>query len=192
MPLPLIAAGVQTVAGLVQSIVGGAKARKTQRELERLETPTYTQNQGILDYYNQALSRYGVSPTDSATYKRQNQDINRGMATGINSLQDRRSALGGVSSILRASNDARLDANVAAEQEKNRRFSELGGATQAKADEDYKAFQYNKIAPYEKKYNLLSMKAGAASQAANAGMKNAFGGIQSMGNIGMLNQQYGG
>lgn len=189
---PLIAAGVQTAIGLAQGIIGGIKAKKAQKALERLETPTYTQNQGILDYYNQALSRYGVSPTDSAMYKRQTQDINRNVSQGISSLQDRRSGLAGTSSILRAANDAKLNANVAAEQEKNRRFAELGGATQAKAGEDYKAFQYNKIAPYEKKYNLLAMKAGAANQAANAGMKNAFGGIQSMGNIGMLNQQYGG
>ena len=55
--LPLISAG----AGLVQSIVGGIKAGKAQKQLEKMQSPQYAQNQGILDYYNKALARYNVS-----------------------------------------------------------------------------------------------------------------------------------
>lgn len=190
MPLPQI---LQAGAGLVQGLVGAISARKNQRKLESLASnvPQYRQNQGILDYYNQALARYGVSPTDSALYKRNMQNINRNVATGLNSLQDRRSAIGGTASILRAANDATLNTEVAAENEKNQRFGVLGGATGMKAAEDAKAFEQNVNLPYQLKYNLLSQKAGAANQMGNAGLSNIFGGLQNWSNMNMLNKMYG-
>lgn len=186
--LPLISAG----AGLIQSIVGGIKAGKAQKQLEKMQSPQYAQNQGILDYYNKALTRYNVSPTDSAMYKRQMNNIGRGVATGISSLQDRRSGQAGISSILRAQNDASLNAEVAAEQQKNQRFGELGQATGMKAGEDRMAFDINQQQPFERKYNLLAMKAGAANQTANAGMSNVFGGLQNLQNYNLYNKEYGG
>lgn len=185
--LSLLGAG----AGLVQSIIGGIKAKKTQRELEGLQSPKYSQNKGVLDYYNQALSRYSVSPTDSAMYKRQLNNIGRNQVTSIAGLQDRRSALAGTPSILRAANDASLNAEVAAENEKSRRFGELGNATQAKAGEDRMAFQQNEVAPFERKYNLLAMKAGAANNLANTGLSNIFSGIQNGINMSMYNKEFG-
>lgn len=186
-----LSAAIGAGAGLVQSIIGGIKARKYQNQLEKMQSPTYSQNRGILDYYNQALARYNVSPTDTAMYKRQTRDIDRGVATGLQSLQDRRSGLAGTSSILRAANDARLNANVAAEQERNRRFGELGQATGMKAGEDRMAFNVNEVQPFERKYNLLAMRAGAANQLANTGLSNVFGGLQNMQMQNMYNQEYG-
>jgi len=179
MIIPLLQAG----AGIVQSIIGGAKARKTQRELERMESPLYRQNQSILDYYNTALSRYNVSPTDSSMYKRNMQNINRGVASGVSSLQDKRSSLAGLPSILRAANDAKLDTEVAAENERNNRFAQVGNAAEMKAGEDRMAYQYNELMPFERKYNLKAAKAGAANQAANAGLANIFGGLQNMNSL---------
>lgn len=177
MPFPLIPL-IGAAAGGLQALIGGGKARRAQKELEGLQTPTYQKSQSIMDYYNQALSRYGVSPTESALYKRNMGNISRGVATGINSFQDRRAGQSGVSSLLRAANDATLNTEVAAENEKSRRFGDLGGATSMKAGEEFKDFQYNKLAPFEKKYNLLSMKAGAANQTANTGMSNIFNSLQ--------------
>ena len=128
MPLPLVA-GLQMGAGLLQAGIGAISARKRQKQAEKFinEMPTYQANKGILDYYNQALARYNVSPTDTAMYKRSQQDINRGMAQGIGALQDRRAGIAGVSSLLNRANQARLNANVAAENEVNRRFGQYGG-----------------------------------------------------------------
>ena len=179
----LIAAG----AGLAQSIIGGAKAKKYQKQLEGMESPVYNPNQGILEYYNKALSRYNVNPTDSALYKRNVRDIDRNVSSGLNYLQDRRSATAGLSSILRGANDAKLNANVAAEQQKDQRFGVLGQATNMKVNEDDKAFQQNQIAPFERKYNLLAMKAGQANQTANAGLQNIFGSLQNF-NTSMMNR----
>lgn len=190
MGLPLIPF-IQAGAGLVQSIIGGGKAKKAQKQLENLQTPTYNPNQSILDYYNRALSRYNADPTSTALYKNQMKNIQRGVATGLTSLQDRRGALGGITKLVQAQNDATLNAEVAAERQRDQRFGVLGGATGMKAGEDRAAFQQNVIAPYEKKYNLLAMKAGAANATANAGLSNIFGGLKSAGEMEMLDKIYG-
>lgn len=188
MPLPivpLIAAG----AGIAQSIFGANKAKKYQRQLDNMQSPTYNPNRGILDFYNQALARYNVNPTESALYKRQSQNIQRNQAAGIMGLNDRRSVLAGLPSLLRASNDAALNTEVAAEQQRDQRFSQLGQATEAKAGEERTAFDVNQMQPFERKFNMLAQRAGAANQLTNTGLSNIFGGIQ---NLSMMNPTIGG
>lgn len=186
-----LGAAIQGGLGLIQGIAGMIQQRRATKQLENMQSPTYRQNQSLMDFYNNALARYNVSPTDSAMYKRQQRDIDRGVATGLNSLQDRRSGIAGASSILRAANDAKLNANVAAEQEKNRRFGELGTAANLKAGEDRMAFEVNEMQPFERKFNLLAMKAGGGNQILNSGISNIFGGAQNMSNMAMLKQMYG-
>lgn len=163
--LPAIASSAM---GLGKALFSGA--RKAEKRLERFserENPNYTGSKGIMGYYNEALSRYGVSPTESALYKTQMQGIGRNVATGIGALQGTGNVLGGISTLVRGASDATLNANVAAEQERNRRFSQLGTAAQMKAGEEAKEYQYNKLMPFERKYNLLAQKAAGkrASQA---------------------------
>lgn len=190
MPIP-IAAAVQAGVGIAQTVGGWIQQGKATKEIEKLQSPTYVKNQGILDYYNKALSRYNVNPTDSAMYKRQSRDIDRGVASSISMLNDRRSGTAGASSILRAANDARLGANVAAENQQNQRFGQLGQAANMQANEADKDFQINQYAPFERKYNLLAMKAGGGSQIANAGIGNIFGGLQNWQNTKMIDKIYG-
>lgn len=196
MALPLLAAAapaiLQAGTGIFQSIFGGNKAKKAQSELENLQTPTYQANKGIMDYYNQALQRYNINPYQSQQYQYGQTAANRNLAAGIGALQDRRSAVGGISRLTAGANDAALRNGISAEQEQNQRFSQLGSATGMKAQDDMTRFQYNEVAPYEKKYNLLSMKAGAANQMQNAGLQNIFGGLTSGSMIGtdyLMNNQ---
>lgn len=187
---PYIAAA-QAGVGTIQSILGFIRERKAEKQLEKMQSPTYVKNQSILDYYNQALSRYGASPTESALYKRQTQNINRNIAGGISSLQTRRTGQAGIPALISAQNNALLDAEVAAENQQNQRFRELGSATGMKAGEDRLAYQYNELAPFERKYNLLSAKAGGGAQIANAGLSNIFGGLNTAQQYSMLNKTYG-
>lgn len=191
MPLAAAIPLIQAGAGLLQSILGGNRAKKAQRQLEKLESPTYTLNKGILDYYNTALDRYNVSPTDSAMYKRNANNILRSGATGLRALQDKRSAIGGVSSIVRAMNDATLNNEVAAEEQRNQRFGQLGTATGMKANEDDKAFTINQMQPFERKYNILAAKVGAANQTTNTGISNIFNGLQGAANYQLAKDIYG-
>lgn len=178
--------------GAAQSLIGGINARKAQRELERMQSPVYKQNKGILDFYDKALQRYQTPATESSFYKKQMQDIGRGTAQGISALTDRGSAVGGISRLIQGQNDATLNANVAAEQMRDQRFSELGGATQMKAGEDRLAYQYNELAPFERSYNLKAMKAAGNNQTTNAGISNIFGGLNSIGQFDMIKKMYGG
>lgn len=174
----MIAPYVQAGAGIAQSIFGGLRARKAQRELENLQSPIYSPSQSILDYYNQAKSRYNISPYSSDLYKMQSQNIQRSTAQGLNALSGRGAALAGVGSLVQGQNDAYLKAAAAAEQEQARRFGELGQAAQMKAGEDFKMYQYNKLMPFERKSALLGAKAAGGAATFNAGLSNIFGGLQ--------------
>lgn len=173
----------QGAVGLFQSISGMIQQKKATKALEKLQTPTYNQSGSIQDYYTKALQRYNVSPTDSSLYKMQSNQIQRNLGSGITALGGRRSALSGINRLVAGANDASLGANVAAEQQQGQRFGQLGTATGMKAGEEMKDFQFNKLAPYEKKYNLLAMKASGGTQIANAG-------IQGLGNSANTYDQY--
>lgn len=197
--MPVTMAAVQGAAGLAQipigaaqAIFGGIKAGKAQKVLERTPTPVYSPSQSILDYYNTAKSRYNVNPYQSSLYKLQNQNIQRGTSQGLSALNDRRSALAGVNSLIQGQNDSLLKAGAAAEDEQSRRFSQLGNAAGMKAQEDMKQFQYNQIAPYEKQMQLAGLKASGGNQLLNAGLSNMFGGLQSAAQMGAANKTYGG
>ncbi len=185
-------AAAQGAIGLAQTIGGWIQNRRATKQLEKLQSPTYSQNQGILDYYNKALERYNVSPTDSALYKRQTKNVLRGTAQGLGMLQDRRTGQAGVSGLIGRQNDALLNAEVAAEKEKDIRYGQLGQATGMKAGEDKMAFDINQQQPFQRKYNLLAMKAGGGASTMGAGISNLYGGASGINQYQMINKMYGG
>ena len=182
-PISLASAATQTGIGLLQSVFGGGKAKKAQKQLENLQTPTYDYSKSINDYYNSALQNYNTNPYQSAQYNYATNAANRNTATGISALQDRRSAVGGVSRLAAINNDAALKAGMVAEQQKQQNLGRVGEAANMKTADDRYGFQINKIMPYQKQLQLLGMKAGAGSTQQNQGMQNVFGGLS---NIGML------
>jgi len=184
---------VQGALGLGQLISGGIQQRKATKKYEKTlsENPIYKQNQSILDYYNTALQRYGVSPTDSAMYKRNMQNIDRGVATGINALQDRRSGTAGASSILRAANDARLNTEVAAENRRDTAFGQLGSATVMKAGEDKTAFDINEFQPWQNKLALYGAKATGGTNIMNAGVGSMNNALNNYYQMQALKDMYG-
>jgi hypothetical protein len=181
-PISLGLSGAQFLGGAAQAIIGGIKAKKSQRQLEGL-VDSYQPNSSILDYYNKALSRYNPNPYSSAMYRMQNQQAGRGLTTGLNSLQDRRSALAGLPSLVSGYNDANLKAAAAAEGQQGQALSQLGNAAQMKANEDSKKF--------DMKYNLLAAKATGNNQIMNSGLQNMFGGLGTASNMYQANQFYG-
>ncbi len=183
--------GIQTLGGAIQAIGGRIQERRAEKALEALQTPTYTPSSSILDYYNKALQRYNVNPYGSPLYQMSKQNALRSTAMGLSALQNRRQALGGVQNLVTAQNDALLKAAATAEAQQGQQLSQLGQAANAKTGEMDKAFQYNQLAPYQKKYNLLAMKAGGGAGIFNAGLQNIFGGIGSASNAAMANQVYG-
>lgn len=181
----LISQGASAMMGQIGGIaqmgigfIGGRRARKQLGQHEQ-QSPVYSQSKSINDYYSQALNRYSQSPYQSNLYKMQSQQIGRGTAQGIAGLQDRRSALAGMSGLIQNQNDALLKAGAAAEQQQDQRFGQVGAATQMKAGEERQAFNINKMMPFERRYNQLAQKAAGYNQMFNAGLSNYFGGVQS-------------
>lgn len=187
----MVAAIAQAGLGALQTGLGMWQASRAQKKLEKLNTPTYAKSAGILDYYNQALSRYNTDPYQSGLYKQQTQQIGRNVAQGLSALNDRGSAVAGVARLVQGANDASLSAGAQAEARRDQAFGQLGQAAGMKAGEDRMAFQVNQLMPYEKKYNLLAMKASGGNQIANAGLQNIMGGVQGIGQVQMANQMYG-
>jgi hypothetical protein len=171
--LGIITAG----AGLAQSALGFFGAKKARKQLENLQTPTYSPVKSISDYYNEAQRRYQESPYQSNLYKMQAQNIARGTAQGIAGLQDRRSGQAGIQNLVQAQNDALLKAGVAAEQQREQRFGQLGAASQAMGAEQRKEWEVNQMLPYQKRYDILSQKAAGNAQLMNAGLQNIYGGL---------------
>lgn len=185
--LPLLGAAV----GLGQAIFGGGKAKRAQKKLENLQTPTYGGSDSIMDYYNKALQRYNTNPYQSQQYQYATNQAARSTAAGLGALGDRRSAVGGIGRLAALQNDAALKAGMIAEDEQNQRFGQLGEAANMKTGDERLMFQMNKIAPYEKQYNLLSMKAGAGNEMMNAGLSNIFGGLAAAQDTKNINKIYG-
>lgn len=182
--LPLPVGGIlQGLGGIAQAIFGGGAARRNEKKLEGLIN-SYRPNAGIMDYYDKALSRYSSNPYTSSLYQQQTKNINRNVNAGISALQDRRSGLAGISSLVQGANDASQKAAAGAESQQGQQLAQLGQASQVKAQEEFK--------PFEMKYNLLAAKAAGGNKVLGAGLQNIFGGINSIQNSAMLNKVYGG
>ena len=170
--LPLVTAGVS----IYQAANSASKAKKAERSLEDSlkNTPQYKPNQSILNYYQQALNKYNTNPSDTREYKLASQDIKQGTVQGLKALQDRRSGLAGVPTLIGNQNNSLLNAAVRAEQEKARQFGVLGQATGMKAGEDKAAFQQNEMYPFESRYNLMSMNAAGNRESQRNSTQNAY------------------
>ena len=184
----------QAGVGLAQTIGGWVQQGKATKKFEKTlaNAPKTTANKSILDFYNEALSRYNVNPQSSALYKRTTQGADSSAAWGLSALNDRRSGQAGISSILRGRNDAYLNANVAAENEKSSRFGQLGAATGMKSSEDQRVEELNVFEPHRNKLAMYGAKATGGANIMNAGISNVGNAANSYAQWQMLNKMYGG
>jgi hypothetical protein len=182
---------IQGGVGLAQTIGGLIQKHKALKELNNLQSPTYTPNKSISDYYSTALQRYNVNPYQSTQYQNATNQSGRTTAGLLSDIKGRGGSVAAVGKLAAMQNDAGIKAGVAAENEQNQRFGALGGAANAKAAEEGKAFQINQMMPFERKYNLLSAKAGGGANIMNAGLSNIFGAGDNISQMAMLKKYYG-
>lgn len=176
----LAAGGAKLLGGVAQTAFSGQ--RKAERDLTKQieEIPEYVKSPSILEYYEQARQRYGVSPTQTAMYKQQMQDIERSGVGAVSQLRGSRERLGGTSTILNSLLRAKLGANVAAEQEQNRRFGQLGAAAQMMRGEDVMK-QQRDLMKQEQRIRQASAKAAGRAAVKRAGLTNIFGSLTDIG-----------
>lgn len=186
--IPLIAAGISGY----QAISGGIKAAKAKKALANQKTPTYTPDKQIGDFYQAALNKYNVSPYNSNMYQFNKQNTQQNLATGINALQDRRSALGGITALTGQANNSMNKTGVQAEQLQSNNFNQLGRATGMKSSDNREAFNINSMLPYNTQRGLNIAELQGANQMENAGIQGLSSNIQNAGEIALSNKKISG
>jgi hypothetical protein len=188
--MSFIALGVTGTVSAATAIAGGAalasagiggiqmanankQQRRAQAALERqaANSPLRKESKSLNDYYQQALNRFKESPYQSAAYQQAMQNARRTTASGLGALQDRRSAIGGISRLGGLESGASQRAVALGEQMQAQRFNELGRATQMKKRDEDELFDINVMTPYQRKLQLEQMKGAAAGERYNAGMQ---------------------
>ena len=184
----LIAAG--TGAAVSGGMAIGANQRRKSREAEldayAKQSPLYQGSKPISEYYQQALNRYNVIPYQSQQYQLGAMNARQSTAQGINALQDRRSAIGGISRLEAGQNAAMQNLGAQAEAQRNARFGQLGGATQMKNADLMQQFDINKMTPYNRQFGLKQMKSAAANQEYSQDVSNTYNALGNMASIGMM------
>jgi len=171
--LPLLALApslIQGAVGFLQSETSGASAAEKNFEKFAKQSPLAKESKSLNDYYQQALNRYNENPYQSQQYQVGAMNARQATAQGINALQDRRSAIGGIGRLATGQQMAMQNLGVRAEAQKNARFGQLGQATQAKTAQDRYLFDINEMTPYNRQLQLMQMKAQAANERKNAGL----------------------
>ena len=177
------AAAQKKQAGLIQFLTSGQRKaeRKLTKEIEAI--PEYTKSPSILAFNEEARQRYGISPTQTAAYKRQMANIQRAGATALAGAGGARGRMGAASTIARQLSDATLGAEQAAEQEQARRFGQLGQAAQMMRGEDVMSEQ-RKLLKQEQRLRQASARAAGAAAIKRAGLTNIFGAMSDMAKAG--------
>ena len=184
--LSLIAAGGQALAGAGQTLFSGRKRAEKEMERKAQSSPIYGGSKPLEEYYRESLSRYRENPMQSQMYQTAMKEAQRSQSTALNALQDRRMGLAGVGRIQAGTNLAAERAGVNAEQQRNLRFSQLAGATQAKTADELRQFDINRMTPYNRQFGLAQMKAQAANQRQAAGLQTISSALGNLATAGLM------
>jgi hypothetical protein len=180
--LSLIASGVQTGIGALQSAGAAKKRNEAISKLEKLaaNSPLQKESKTLNDYYQESLNRYRENPFTTPYYLENLKQSERAATQALGALQTRGVAIGGTSRINRILQDAKNRGVAGAMQNKNVQFGQLGSATQMKRAEERELFDINKMTPYNRRLQLQQMAAegytsdkAAYDQAVQSGLGNA-------------------
>jgi hypothetical protein len=165
-------AAISVGVGTASAISANTKQNRAQRRLDELakNSPLYKADKSIDDYYKQSLNRFNENAFQSQQYQMGGMNARRATAQGINALQDRRSAIGGISKLASGQNAAMQNLGVQAENQKAQRFNQYANATQMKSADNQRVFDINKMTPYNRQLQLEQMKGAAAGEQMNAGL----------------------
>lgn len=179
--LSMIASGIQTGIGALQSASAAKKRNAAISKLEQLaaNSPLQKESKTLNDYYQESLNRYKENPFTTPYYLENLKQSERAATQALGALQTRGAAIGGVSRINRILADAKSKGVAGAMQNKNAQFGQLGAATQMKRAEERELFDINKMTPYNRRLQLQQMEAegytsdkAAYDQAVQSGIGN--------------------
>lgn len=171
-----IAAGAALVSGLIGGIAGAKQRKQGKQILKDNPYPTYSIPQEVMQNKNLAQSMAGEG-LPSQQYNQAMNNIQRQQTFAIRNLQDRRSALMGLPKILRASNDAGLNLDVAnanARRQNQRQLMDVNNQVSRYKDQ---AWNWNVKNKYEQNYAYGMSLLGKGNQNIMGGIDKGLGGI---------------
>lgn len=183
--LGLVAAGGQALLGLGQTLFSGRGKAEKEFEAQARNSPLAQESKSLNDYYQQARGRYDQNPYQSQQYQIGAGNIQRSTAQGINALQSRGAAIGGIGRLAGIQQNQLGNLGASAEAQRNAAFSQYGQAAQMKTAQDKYLFDVNQATPYNRMLQVKQMKSQAANERANAGMQMVGSALGSAANIGM-------
>lgn len=188
LAIGVTAAGAGALAGGISAIGSNKRRKARERELDEYakQSPLYAGSKPISEYYQQALNRANENVYQSQQYQMGGMQARRATAQGLGALQDRRSAIGGISRLEAGQNAALQSLGAQAEAQKNQRFGQLGEATQMKNADLMQQFDINKMTPYNRIFGLKQMKAQAANQEYAQDVQNTFSSLGNLASVGMM------
>jgi hypothetical protein len=175
-----IGQGVANIGGgLLSGITGFFQRRAAKKALAKLSRPQYQIPEEILKTQKMA-EQDANEGLPSEQYNKAQQDIQRRQNSAISMATDRRSGLMALPKIQQQSNDASLNLNVADAQARMSNKQRLYGIMGQTAQYRDKAWNINKMQPYERDYNYNMNLLGAGNQNLLAGGEKIFGGVGSL------------
>jgi len=185
--IALVGAGTAAAVSGAQAIGSNQRRKSRERELDEYakQSPLYQGSKPISEYYQQAMNRYNENPYQSQQYQVGAMNARRATAQGLGALQDRRSAIGGISRLEAGQNAAMQNLGAQAEAQRNQRFGQLGNATQMKNADLMQQFDINKMTPYNRMLALKQMKSQAANEEYSRDVNNTFNALGNMASLGV-------
>ena len=180
-----IATGI-AAASLLYGIYKGEKGAQQQSDAQKAmeaqarNSPLWKPDKSVNDYYQAELNRFLENPTQSAQYKLGEMNANIATAQGINALQYKKSAIGGIDALGRNQNFALQNLGAQSVAQQAQKGAQLGTATQMMNAENQFGFDVNKMTPYNRQFGLTQEKAAAGGQMANAGQQTAAAGLNNL------------
>jgi len=189
--VPIVAALVPAAIGAYEAISGGIRNAQARKAAQNMQQTPYAPDSGIQQFYQEALNRYNTSPYNSLLYGMQQQNVNRSQNTALMGLQNRRDAIGGISSVVQSGNDSLLKAAGVAQNQRNQAFNVLGGAARSNAQQNQLAYNINTAQPFQRQFQLALARASGGAQVEQAGIGNIAGGLGAAANISQSQQMNG-
>ncbi len=168
-----ILGGLQSAYGIYQDIKGSKMARDNKR-------PDYEIPEEISQNLTQAqqLALEGLPSEQKQQYLN---NIQRTQQFGLNSISDRKGGLAGIGSIVQSGNDANMNLLSADAGARLANQKTLMNARSTMAGYKDKAFELNKLNPYQE-------RATAARSLQGAGLQNIFSGLGTIAGVTDRNQ----
>jgi hypothetical protein len=161
--------------GLISGITGFFQRRAAKKALAKLHRPEYQIPDEILR--NQKMAEQAANEgLPSAQYNQAMQNIQRQQNRGISAAADRRGGLMALPGLQQQANDALLGLDVKNAQARMANQQKLYGINAQVAGYRDKAFDINKMQPYERDYQYNMGLLGAGNQNLVSGGEKLLGG----------------